>query len=439
MDLVIFDKAKKAIAEAVSIDEVRDIRNKADAMRIYYKQAGESLVMQNQCAQIKIFAERKIGEILSEIEKNKGGQAEHSSYRSPEVTGRIETLNDLGISKMQSFKYQSIASIPEPIFQDHITSVLSEEDQELTSIGLLRIAKQLKLDERLQGLRNQVSSMDRNSINGENQIYCADCVEFMRGMEENSVDLTITSPPYDNLRDLDGDFDFENIAKGLFRVTKEGGVVVWVVGDATINGSETGTSFKQALYFKEIGFNLHDTMIYEKLGGVSYPSQGRYTQVFEYMFVLSKGKPKTFNPICDEPKMWEGSWGSLSTRNKDGSLTARNLENEGKGSSGRAEGSEYGFKQRTNIWKIRNGHGFGSKDDMVILHPSTFPEQLAEDMTISWSNQGDLVFDPLCGVATTLKVALLNNRNYLGVEINEEYCRIARKRMEMILKTREVE
>jgi site-specific DNA-methyltransferase (adenine-specific) len=137
--------------------------------------------------------------------------------------------------------------------------------------------------------------------------------------------------------------------------------------------------------------------------------------------------------------MWEGSWGALSTRNKDGSLTARNLENEGKGSSGRAEGSEYGFKQRTNIWKIRNGHGFGSKDDMVILHPSTFPEQLAEDMTISWSNPGDLVFDPLCGVATTLKVALLNNRNYLGVEINEEYCRIARQRISMVLDKRELE
>ena len=191
MDLVIFDKAKQAIAEAVSVDEVKDIRNKAEAMRIYYKQAGESLIMQNQCAQIKIYAERKIGEILSEIEKNKGGQAEHSSYRSPEVTGRIETLNDLGISKMQSFKYQSIASIPEPIFQDHITSVLSEEEQELTSIGLLRIAKQLKLDERLQGLRNQVSSMDRNSINGENQIYCADCVEFMKNMEEIMIYSTI--------------------------------------------------------------------------------------------------------------------------------------------------------------------------------------------------------------------------------------------------------
>jgi site-specific DNA-methyltransferase (adenine-specific) len=317
--------------------------------------------------------------------------------------------------------------------------VLSEEDQELTSIGLLRIAKQLKLDEKLEFLRNQVTSTGRNSINGENQIYCADCVGFMKEMEENSVDLTITSPPYDNLRDLDGDFDFEGVAKGLYRVTKEGGVVVWVVGDATIDGSETGTSFKQALYFKEIGFNLHDTMIYEKLGGVSYPSQGRYTQIFEYMFVFSKGKPKTFNPICDEPKMWEGSWGALSTRNKDGSLTARNLENEGKGSSGRAVGSEYGFKQRTNIWKIRNGHGFGSKDEIAILHPSSYPEELVLGNLLSWSNPGDLVFDPLCGVATTLKVALLNNRNYLGVEINEEYCRIARKRMEMVLKTREVE
>jgi site-specific DNA-methyltransferase (adenine-specific) len=260
----------------------------------------------------------------------------------------------------------------------------------------------------------------------------------MKKMEENSVDLTITSPPYDNLRDSESNFDFENIAKGLFRVTKEGGVVVWVVGDATINGSETGTSFKQALFFMEIGFNLHDTMIYSK-SGVTFSSEGRYTQVFEYMFVFSKGKPKTFNPICDEPKLWEGSWGALSTRNKDGSLTARNLDNEGKGSSGRAEGSEYGFKQRTNIWKIRNGHGFGTRDEIAVLHSSTYPDELVLGHCITWSNPGDLVFDPMAGSGTTLKVAKMNNRNYLGVEINEEYCRIARKRMEMVLKTREVE
>jgi site-specific DNA-methyltransferase (adenine-specific) len=313
--------------------------------------------------------------------------------------------------------------------------VLSEEDQELTSIGLLRVAKQLKLDERLQGLRNQVASVDR-TINGENQIYCADCVEFMAGMEENSVDLTITSPPYDNLRDLNEDFDFEGVANGLYRVTKEGGVIVWVVGDATIDGSETGSSFRQALYFMEIGFNLHDTMIYHKTG-TTFGSEGRYTQVFEYMFVFSKGKPKTFNPICDEPKMWEGSWGTLSTRNKDGSLTARNLDNEGKGSSGRAEGSEYGYKQRTNIWKIKNGYGFGSRDDIAVLHPSSYPEQLARDMTISWSNPGDLVFDPMAGSGTTLKVSKMNSRNYLGVEINEEYCQIARKRLGMVLDRRE--
>ena len=214
----------------------------------------------------------------------------------------------------------------------------------------------------------------------------------------------------------------------MFRVTKPGGVVIWVVGDSVVNGSESGTSFRQALFFQEIGFNIHDTMIYEKTG-VSYPSIGRYTPIFDYMFVFSKGKPKTFNPICDLPKLWEGSWGKLSTRNKDGSLKCRNLPNEGKGCSGRAEDGRYGYKQRTNIWVIKNGRGFGTKDDIAYQHPATFPEQLPNDHIITWSNPGDLIFDPMCGSGTTLKMALLNSRKFIGVDISQRYCEIAVKRL----------
>ena len=159
-----------------------------------------------------------------------------------------------------------------------------------------------------------------------NKIYNEDCLETMARMNDNFIDLTVTSPPYDNLRTYNDNIDetwgehvWKPIIKELFRVTKNGGIVVWVVGDATINGSETGTSFKQALYAKDIGFNLHDTMIYEK-AGFSNPSNNRYHQVFEYMFIFSKGRPKTFNPLKDRKNKWNGSWGNTSNRQKNGIL-----------------------------------------------------------------------------------------------------------------------
>lgn len=276
----------------------------------------------------------------------------------------------------------------------------------------------------------QTISRDSNLKSG---VYCSDCVEFMKSnMRNDTVDLTVTSPPYDSLRTYHGyEFDFEATARELFRVTKNGGVLVWVVGDAVVNGSETGTAFGQAQYFMKIGFRLHDTMIYQKTG-VSYPSHGRYTQAFEYMFIFSKGKPKTFNPISDVPKRWSGSWGKLSTRNRNGSLKRRNLQNEGKGSSGRAEDGRYGYKLRNNVWVIRNGHGFGTRDDIAYKHPATFPEKLANDHIITWSNPGDLILDPLCGSGTTPKMAKVNGRQFVGIDISEEYCAIARKRIEMV-------
>jgi site-specific DNA-methyltransferase (adenine-specific) len=252
-------------------------------------------------------------------------------------------------------------------------------------------------------------------------VHCGDCVEFMRDkMEAEIIDLVVTSPPYDQLRNYEGyKFNFEATAEELYRVIKPGGIVVWVVGDATINGDETGTSFRQALYFKEIGFKLHDTMIYEKTG-VSYPSIGRYTQIFEYMFVFSKGKPNKFNPIKDVAKRWpEGSWGKTSSRKQDGTLDTKTLK----------EGDGSGFKQRTNIWIIRNGYGFGTKDKITYQHPASFPEKLAKGHILSWSNPDDLVFDPFSGSGTTLKMALINNRKFIGVDISQKYCEIAVKRL----------
>ena len=251
-----------------------------------------------------------------------------------------------------------------------------------------------------------------------NQIICGDNVEVMRQLPDNCIDLTVTSPPYDNLRTYNGfSFDFENVAKELYRITKDGGVVVWVVGDATINGSETGTSFKQALYFKEIGFNLHDTMIYEKDTQPCHdPRNKRYKQYFEYMFILSKGKPNTYNEIQDIPTKNPGKVLKKATKRKpDGSM--RHFTEEGR------EVKIKDYMARKNIW-IFNTDKRGAE------HPAIFPEQLAKDHIISWSNPGDIVFDPFSGSGTTAKMAYLNGRNYCGIDISEEYCEITRKRVE---------
>jgi len=242
-----------------------------------------------------------------------------------------------------------------------------------------------------------------------------ECLEVMKTLPDNSVDLTVTSPPYDNLRTYNGYvFDFEGIAKELFRVTKEGGVVVWVVGDATIKGSETGTSFKQALYFKEIGFNLHDTMIYEK-AGLSYPDKNRYYSMFEYMFVLSKGKPLTFNQITDRVNITAGDRVHGTERKKNG------ITNPDRSCKGNMTNI---FGARFNVWRIPNPGKAGT------IHPATFPEQLAHDHIISWSNEGDTVLDPMMGSGTTGKMAKILKRNFIGIEISKEYFDIATRRIE---------
>jgi len=249
-----------------------------------------------------------------------------------------------------------------------------------------------------------------------NTIICGDCIDVMKTMPDGCIDLTVTSPPYDNLRDYKGyNFDFEGIAKQLYRITKDGGVVVWVVGDATIKGSETGTSFKQALYFKEVGFNLHDTMIYSKGGQGATGSNLAYWQEFEYMFVFSKGKLETFNPIGDRKN-------KVKPRKKLESQGHRHNTGETKGKRV-IERKEYG--KRFNIWQY---HESGTRTN----HPAVFPEQLANDHIISWSNEGDTVLDPMCGSGTTLKMAKKLGRNYIGIDCSEEYCQIAEKRIKEI-------
>jgi len=234
----------------------------------------------------------------------------------------------------------------------------------------------------------------------------------MAKMPDNFIDLTVTSPPYDGLRAYNGySFDFESIAKELYRVTKNGGVVVWVVGDATVKGSETGTSFRQALYFKEIGFNIHDTMIWEKTAML--PTQDRYYAIFEYMFVFSKGKPNAMNFIEDKQNTAGGR-----VQNKDKCI------NKGKHEIGQGTFIRKEFGRRTNVWRITIG-----KNKETSGHPAVFPEQLANDHILTWSNKNDLIYDPFMGSGTTAKMAILNNRKYVGSEVSAEYCVNANKRI----------
>jgi DNA modification methylase len=250
-----------------------------------------------------------------------------------------------------------------------------------------------------------------------NKIYNENCLDTMARMEDNFIDLTVTSPPYDNLRDYNGyEFDFESIANELYRVTKQGGVVVWVVGDATINGSETGTSFKQALYLKECGFNLHDTMIYKKGGQGATGSVYAYWQDFEFMFVFTKGKLNTFNPIQDRKNVI-----TRESRKESSGHRKTNGEKKGKRIIKR---KAYG--RRFNVWEY---HENGTKTD----HPAVFPEYLAADHIISWSNEGDLIYDPFMGSGTTAKMAHLLKRNWVGSEISLDYVELANKRIKPYL------
>ena len=251
-----------------------------------------------------------------------------------------------------------------------------------------------------------------------NQIICGDCLKVMKGLPDKCIDLTVTSPPYDNLRTYNGfSFDFEGIAKELFRITKQGGVVVWVVGDSVVRGSETGNAFRQALHFKEIGFNLHDTMIYQK-NAFPFPDKTRYAQVFEYMFVLSKGKPNTTNIIRVPTKE------ANRIKNKKSYQRLPNGETVPmKYETGKSE------RNKENVWMFEVGYMKTTKDKFAFQHPAMFPEQLAHDHIISWSNEGDIVFDPMCGSGTTCKMAKQLGRNFIGIDISEEYCEIARKRI----------
>ena len=277
-----------------------------------------------------------------------------------------------------------------------------------------------------------------------NSILYGDCLDTLPRFDPDFVDFVLTSPPYDDLRSYHGyHFDCPSVAKALYRVMKPGGVVVWVVADAVVDGGETGTSFRQALTFQDAGFRIHDTMIYEK-NTCSFPASrkgNRYSQTFEYMFVFSKGKPKTANLLLDKPNKWQGTtnWGKNTDRGKDGQLRQKkNIK------------PVPDFSPRNNVWRyvpeydkdeaaedivaseVRRyvvGGGIGQKDKAAYKHPATFPQALAEDHILTWSKRGDVVMDPMCGSATSCLAAQCLDRHFIGIDISREYTELACRRL----------
>ena len=259
----------------------------------------------------------------------------------------------------------------------------------------------------------------------ENSIICTNCVDGMTGMDADSVDLVVTSPPFDGLRKYKGFvFDYQSVLDGLYRIMKKGGTVVWVVADATKDCDETGSSFKHALYAKEIGFKLHDTMIYMR-NAVTNPSHVRYYNCFQYMFVLSKDeKPKTINLIRDHKNKTAGKSAiKRYQREKDGDLHDHRWF---KASTKRPE-----YSVRWNVWQYDVGSLIMADDREWVGHPAVFPLGLAEDHIRSWSDEGDLVFDPMCGSGQTCIAAKKLGRKYIGMDISEEYCEMAKKRLDL--------
>lgn len=252
-----------------------------------------------------------------------------------------------------------------------------------------------------------------------NRIYNENCVETLKRMPADFIDMTITSPPYDDLRDYNGyHFPVEEIAGLLFKKTKPGGVVIWVVGDRTVNGDETLSSFKHAFAFRDAGFRVHDTMLYVKNNPIPSDCGRRYRQAFEYMFCFSKGSPKTFNPITEPTK----SAGQKITAFRITAAGRGNVPDEDIGRQIKAE------RKVSNIFTYNVGTS-SSRDKVAFGHPAIFPEKLVEDQIHTWTEAGDSVYDCFMGSGTTAKVAHIMNRKWLGSEISEEYVAIAEERI----------
>lgn len=259
------------------------------------------------------------------------------------------------------------------------------------------------------------------------KIYHENCIDTLRRMPDDLIDMTITSPPYDDLRDYKGyHFPVEEIAAGLFQKTKSGGVVIWVVGDRTLNGGETLTSFQHAITFQKAGFKVHDTMIYAKNNPIPSDCGKRYRQCFEYMFCFSKGQPKTFNPITQTIKQEKAFKSFRITK-----VGRNDLAHDHVAPKERKVDNIFYYGD-TEVFYYNVGTS-SSKDKVAFDHPAIFPEQLVEDQIKTWTDAGDLVYDCFMGSGTSAKIAHLTGRNWLGSEVSADYINIAQRRLEQYL------
>lgn len=295
-----------------------------------------------------------------------------------------------------------------------IEPIIIKKDKELTIQGIvidvIKNEKGLQATELLP--QKETKKFDTLPIN---EIICGDAVEVMEMMPHDSIDLVVTSPPYDELRNYNSYvFNFEGMARGLFKVIKKGGVVVWVVGDKINKGNRSLTSFKQALFFQDIGFNVHDIMIYKKKN-TPFMRSNAYTNCYEFMFIFSKGSPKIFNPL--KTKTIRQGQEMLPFNKKADGINKKIL------------GELKPEKTMTNIWEYAVGLHGSTSDKIAFQHTAIFPEKLAEDHILSWTKTGDVVFDPMCGSGTTCKMALINKRHYVGCDISREYVELAKKRL----------
>lgn len=323
----------------------------------------------------------------------------------------VKNLEGLGYLKKEYNKPRSIYVYERPI---SMWGMLADAPGTRTyaPIDTMR-----SIPERLDAISTEKQVVSKNEL-PLNKIICGDAVDVMKTFPPHSIDLVVTSPPYDELRDYKGyRFDFEGIARGLFRVMKRGGVVVWVVGDKIKKGNKSLTSFRQALFFQELGFNSHDVMIYKKKNTPFMRTNG-YTNCFEFMFVFSKGSPKKFNPL------------KVKTVRQGQEMLPFNKGPDG--INKKIMGELKPEKTMTNIWEYAVGLHGTTSDKIAFEHPAVFPEKLAEDHILSWTNRGDVVFDPMCGSGSTCKVALRNDRSYIGCDISKEYVELTEKRLRNI-------
>ena len=240
------------------------------------------------------------------------------------------------------------------------------------------------------------------------QVVCSDNVAVLSSLPAESVDLFVTSPPYDNLRKYGGQpWDFKALAGEMTRTLKVGGVIVWNVSDSVVNGSESLTSMRQAIHFHDVlGLRVHDTQIYLKNSYVP-KNHNRYEQAWEYLFVFTKGKPKTFNPIL-VPCVTAGSrrWRGAEKQNE----------------------ATYSMKRVNKHTTVKthkihpNVFAYDVGKNAKTTHNAPFPIELARDAVISWSNVGDFVVDPFVGSGTTVVAAKQLNRHFLGIDIHKPYC-----------------